>query len=341
MKKVLSLIMALLVSASMATSAFAEANKPKIKVDGRAITFREEQPPVIMNDRLYVPVRRVLETMDSTVKWDDATKTVTVNSFDNVIVVKMTIDNPVLSRYEYTSVLNADKTEITSDVAPVIVNERTMLPIRVIAEALGATVYFDEATFTTHITTRQAKRALAKKEIDYSAEDFMIAEAYKAELPKISISTDAEDVKEGDIVEIKVNVSDIIKNNENAKLCSTTLTMCYDTNNFVYAGYECRNNGEKYSPQLSTDNGTFLENGAKIIVLDLPQNGFVPSEEDNTVIIVKMKALNDEGGEFSLSDGISEIGYDTEVMIATDDQTFYMISDANELYIDTTPVTVK
>ena len=40
---------------------------------------------------------------------------------------------------------------ITNDVAPVIVNDRTMLPIRFIAEALGATVGWDKATKTATI----------------------------------------------------------------------------------------------------------------------------------------------------------------------------------------------
>ena len=44
---------------------------------------------------------------------------------------------------------------------------------------------------------------------------------------------------------------------------------------------------------------------------------------------------------FALSDGISELGYDTEIMPATDKDDYAMISDATQLYIDTTPIEVK
>ncbi len=340
MKKILSLIMALFVVASTMTSVFAEEKDPQIKVDGRSLTFREEQEPVIINDRLYVPVRRVLETMKSTVKWDESTRMVTVNSFDNVIVLKMTIDNPVITRYEYTSVLNADKTEITSDVAPIILNDRTMLPIRVIAEALGATVYFDEATWTTHITTKQIKRILDKESIDYSAENFMLAEAYKENLPKLSIDCDASGIKEGDEVKIKVKLTDIEKYNKDAKICSTTVSISYDSENFEYLGFTCVKDGEEKDPMLSADNGTFTDKLLKVVTLDMPENAY-SAAEDGTVLIVNMKALNDKGGEFVLSDGHSRLGNDTELMLATDAENYEVISKYNELYIDTTPITVK
>ena len=157
MKKFLSLIMALAISAT-ATMLAEAAVQPEIKVDGRGITFREEQPPVIQNDRLYVPVRRVLETMGAEVKWDGEKKQVTVESADNVTVLILTIDSTEITKYQYTSVLHADKSTISSDVAPVIINDRTMLPIRVIAEELGATVLWNEETKLTQITTKQAKK---------------------------------------------------------------------------------------------------------------------------------------------------------------------------------------
>lgn len=50
---------------------------------------------------------------------------------------------------EKTAIVNGET--ITNDVAPVIVNDRTMLPIRFIAEALGATVGWDKATKTATV----------------------------------------------------------------------------------------------------------------------------------------------------------------------------------------------
>lgn len=339
MKKILSLIMALAISATAAMLAEA-AVQPEIKVDGRGITFREEQPPVIQNDRLYVPVRRVLETMGAEVKWDGEKKQVTVESADNVTVLILTIDSTEITKYQYTSVLHADKSTITSDVAPVIINDRTMLPIRVIAEELGATVLWNEETKLTQITTKQAKKAARLAEMDATAEDVIIADLYKENLPKLSIACDAEGVKEGDEVRIKVKLADIDKAAEGAKLCSTTVTIAYNSENFEYAGFECIADGEPRSPQLSANNDTFTENSLKIITLDLPASAYLPAE-DGTVLEVIMTALNDNGGEFILSDGISELGHNTEIIVTPDGTDYFSLSDYTELYIDTTPITVK
>lgn len=332
--------MALAVSASMATSVFAAEAEPAIKVDGRTVVFREEVAPVIKNDRLYVPVRRVLEQMDATVNWDDATKTVTVNSFDNVTVVKMQIDNPVITRYFYTSVLNADKTEITSDVAPTIIDDRTMLPIRVVAEALDSTVYYDEETKITHITTKQAKRAASRAGIDVSAEDFMIADAYKDNIPNMYIDCEQEDVKKGDIVEVKVKVKDIEKFDEKAKLLHYTLGMKYDKENFKYEGYTCFKNGEEFTPSFGGDNGEFTENSIKIVAVEKPGDSYLPAE-DGTIMIVKFKATTDNGGNIALSDGITNIGNDTMMSFELENDVIENVYTCTEFYIDITPVTVK
>ncbi len=60
--------------------------------------------------------------------------------------IKLTINNPVAT-------VNGEN--ITNDVAPIIRNSRTMLPIRFVAEALGATVGWDGATSTVSITASE------------------------------------------------------------------------------------------------------------------------------------------------------------------------------------------
>lgn len=339
MKKIISLLMALAVSAT--ATAFAEKEvQPEIKVDGRGIMFREEQPPVIQNDRLYVPVRRVLETMGAEVKWDGEKREVTVESYDNVTILVLTIDNPEITKFQFTSVLKADETKITSDVAPVIINDRTMLPIRVIAEALGATVNWNEETMLTQITTKQAKRAAKAAEMDASAEDVVVADLYKENLPKLSIDCDAEGIKEGDEVKIKVKLADIDKISEDAKLCSTTVSIFYNSENFSYSGFKVIENGEARDAQLSANNPNFMEGCLKVITLDLPANAYLPSE-DGTVLEITMTALNDEGGDFILSDGVSELGNNTEIVVTNGDEEYFSVSKYTELYIDTTPITVK
>lgn len=336
MKKILGLIMAAAVAASMQVATFAEA-EPQIKVDGRSVTFRDEQAPIIRNDRLYVPVRRVLETMDAKVNWKAETKTVEVSSFDNVTILKLQIDNPIVTRYEYTSVLHADKTEIESDVAPIIENDRTMLPIRVIAEALGATVYYEEDTKITYITTKQAKRKITSAGMDATAEDVMIADLYKENLPKVSIECDAEDVKEGDTVKVKIKLADLEKYAEDAKLCSITASIEYDKNNFAYDGFVCVVDGEEKMPMMHAENGEFTDKLVKIVTLETTDSAVVPGD---VIAILEFTALNDNGGEFALSDGRTDIGNNTELLFVSG-ENIETLSEYTELYIDTTPVTVK
>ncbi|SMB89616.1 Copper amine oxidase N-terminal domain-containing protein [Thermanaeromonas toyohensis ToBE] len=90
--------------------------------------------------RTYLPVRYVAYALGvdpANVLWDDATQTVTLIKGTNV--VQLTIGSKVLK-------LNG--ISINMDVAPELVSGRTMLPFRFIAQALGATVSYDEATQT-------------------------------------------------------------------------------------------------------------------------------------------------------------------------------------------------
>ena len=78
--------------------------------------------PIILNDRTLVPIRAIIEAMGGTVGWSEETQTAALTYNDDVI--KLTIDS-------VTAYLN--DTANTLDVTPVVVNDRTMLPIRFIA----------------------------------------------------------------------------------------------------------------------------------------------------------------------------------------------------------------
>lgn len=338
MKKILAAAVVAALTASMAPCAMANTVEPTVRVDGRTLMFREDQPPVILNDRTYVPLRRVLENMDATVNWDGDTKTVEINSFDNINRVILTVDNPEITLYTFTSVLHADEEKITSDVAPIIMNDRTMLPIRVIAEALGATVNWDDEAKITDITTKQAKRYAASAGIDSEAEDFDAAVSVSENVPRLSLAYDGtENIKEGDTVTLKLKLENLAAEDENAKISSVTLSLLFDTDNFEYSGFRCISEDGEISPALSADNPEFADGCVKLITVSLPQNAYLPAE-DGTVMEIDFTALNSEGGEFAISDAISELGNNTELIVALDSDTFYTISSYDELYIDTTPV---
>ncbi len=337
MKKFVSFLIALSVAAMLSAPAF--ASDIAVKVDGRTVAFREEPKPTIINDRTYVPIRRVLEYMGAKVEWNGENRTVRVTSYNNVIIVDLTIDSTEIDVYTFTSVLHADKKTIQSDVAPIILNDRTMLPIRVIAEALGADVEYDERGIA-EITTSRAKMLLKNTvSADAAKSDQPLAVAISENLPKVSIYSDAENVKAGDTVSVYVKLSDIEPTFEKSEFAGFVTTVTYEPDKFSYSGFTPISDEGDISSALAADNGNFYENGVKIAYIYSPGNLHAPAE-DGTVLRIDFTALSDEGGTFALSDGVSEIGFDNEVLFIRNSAS-YSISKYNELFIDTTEIEVK
>ena len=97
--------------------------------------------PIIRQNRTMLPVRFVAEALGATVVWDSATSTATLTS--DATEIKITIGAA-------TATVNGE--ERTLDAPAFIENSRTYLPVRFVAEALGATVAWNGATSTATIT---------------------------------------------------------------------------------------------------------------------------------------------------------------------------------------------
>ncbi len=112
-------------------------------VDGRFIEF--DVSPQLVNDRTMVPLRAIFEALGATVEWDNDTQTVTATK-DEVCVVAT-----IGSKTIYVN--NVRK---TMDVAPIIINGRTLVPVRFVAEALDCNVEWNENTQTVEISSYNA-----------------------------------------------------------------------------------------------------------------------------------------------------------------------------------------
>ncbi|MBQ3110457.1 MAG: glycoside hydrolase family 88 protein [Clostridia bacterium] len=128
-------------------------NMVGLKVDAPyAFTGSNVKPidaaPVIVNDRTLVPVRVISEGLGATVEWDGTTQAVTITLGDKMIVMNIGSyvykDIDVIER-DGDKVTNAVSADKTLDAAPMLINDRTMVPLRAIAEALGKTVYYNDA----------------------------------------------------------------------------------------------------------------------------------------------------------------------------------------------------
>ena len=88
--------------------------------------------PFLQNNRTYVPVRFIAERMGAAVEWEQATRTVVIEKGGRTI--RMPIGSGT-----YT----IDGVSYEMDAAAMLTNNRTMVPIRFIADALGYQVEWD------------------------------------------------------------------------------------------------------------------------------------------------------------------------------------------------------
>lgn len=90
--------------------------------------------PVVINDRTLLPVRAVVEEFGGTASWNESAQEVTLEYGSDTIRLTIGSDAAYLNGESYTL-----------DTAPTIINDRTMLSIRFIAESFGFSVGWNDA----------------------------------------------------------------------------------------------------------------------------------------------------------------------------------------------------
>ncbi len=125
-----------------------------VKLNSEIIIFDVE--PQIINGRTMVPMRKIFESLGAVVTWDDASKTATGKKDD--IVVNITLNSNVLFKNGNPLVL---------DTQAVIVDGRTLVPVRAIAESFDCKVDWDGDTRTVNISAdiAEEKSVLTAAEI--------------------------------------------------------------------------------------------------------------------------------------------------------------------------------
>lgn len=121
-----------------ATLAPVQAQNVTVTVNGQAMSF--DQPPVMRNGRVFVPMRAIFERLGSTVVFSNGV----INAQGNGRSVHLTIGST-------DATVNGNPLKM--DVAPFSVAGRTEVPLRFVAQALGATVNWNSNTSTVAINT--------------------------------------------------------------------------------------------------------------------------------------------------------------------------------------------
>lgn len=113
--------------------------KTEYNVNGERKTM--DVAPIIRNSRTMLPVRYVAEALGATVVWDGDTSTATLKTADTEIKITVGAADAIVN-----------EKVVKLDSPAFIENSRTYMPVRFVAETLGATVAWDGATSTATIT---------------------------------------------------------------------------------------------------------------------------------------------------------------------------------------------
>ncbi len=147
MKRKFALVLAAAVAVSAASvNSFADDEYPEVAlvIDGEAV--ESDQPAVIVDSRTMVPVRVIAEALGCEVNWDGETKTAVFEK--GSLSVSLTIGDTVVN-----AAYGEEETQVEIDAAAIIINNRTMVPVRFISEFFSAEVDWDGETKTVTVTS--------------------------------------------------------------------------------------------------------------------------------------------------------------------------------------------
>jgi tetratricopeptide (TPR) repeat protein len=112
------------------TDEFKRLTGISVRVGGELLV--PDVPPIIINGRTMIPMRAIFEALGAELSWDGKARK--VSAVKGSITISATIDNKV-------AYVNNTAKEL--ETPPVIINDRTLVPVRFISEALGAKVNWD------------------------------------------------------------------------------------------------------------------------------------------------------------------------------------------------------
>ena len=139
MKRLLSLLMALVLLCSFNIATAAEAD---ISVFINAAEVEFDVPPVIVDGRTLVPLRATFEALGASVEWDNDTRSVLSERAGSS--VSLTVGSNLMKVNGVDKIL---------DVPAQIIQDRTLVPLRAISEAFECSVEWDNSTRSVLIYT--------------------------------------------------------------------------------------------------------------------------------------------------------------------------------------------
>ncbi len=199
MKKLLALVLIIQFLFASVLMVNANGNVVQMTMDGKKVTFnivqlklnnqqiKSDVPPVIYNDRTLVPLRVIMENIDAEIEWDGVKYEVHLKTGDKEITLKINSSE---------ATVNGVKKTLPDNVPAKLINDRTMVPIRFIAEEIGLKVEWDDATRTVLLTEEEKEPQLPEEPV------------VEATVKAININTDK------DLPEIRIKTTEKVEYDE-------------------------------------------------------------------------------------------------------------------------------
>lgn len=146
MKKIVCILLAISIL-SFSAVGLAES-EITVLLDEEKIEF--DVLPQIINDRTMVPMRAIFEALGCSVDWVEESRLVIATYNELIILMMIDMPNMVVK-----NIVTGEEKIVELDSPPVIIDSRTLAPVRAISEAIGCNVGWNPETSTVTILTKQ------------------------------------------------------------------------------------------------------------------------------------------------------------------------------------------
>lgn len=161
--------------------------EPEISVEVNGETIQFDQPPIMKNDRVLVPLRAIAEALNFNVEWNE------YYGMSGAVILSDLNDKTITLCID-SAEARINNLAVMLDTKPIILNERTLVPIRMIAQTLNCGVEWDDVNRLVCVTSVNANdfeynKTDKSKPLVYTAIDKK-QDGYQFKLPAININTD-------------------------------------------------------------------------------------------------------------------------------------------------------
>lgn len=140
MKRTVFIITAIILVMCQSVLCFAANSDNGISVFVNQSKVNFDVAPIIQNGRTLVPMRAVFEALGAEVGWNNAAQAASARK-DNIHIILTVNSNIMLKNLE----------PIELNVGAVMIDGRTLIPVRAVSEAFGCAVTWDQESKTVKI----------------------------------------------------------------------------------------------------------------------------------------------------------------------------------------------